>query len=97
MDTVLEAIERLRAEGYTLEMSATPDGRLRCAHCGDEIDPSMAIVDHTERFEGASDPDDEEILLAISTSCGHRGWFVAHYGADMEPGDVALVRALTTR
>jgi hypothetical protein len=97
METVLEAIARLKAAGYVQEMSATADGKLRCSVCADEIDPSMALIDETVRFEGESDPDDEEILLAISTSCGHKGWFSAAYGPDTPPEDVAVLQALTTR
>ena len=56
-----------------------------------------AVVDETVRFEGESNPDDEAIVVAISTAHGHQGYIVAAYGADMEAGDVALLQALTAR
>ena len=97
METVVEAIARIRAAGYDLEMSATPEGWLRCGVCDEVVDPASAVVDETVRFEGESNPDDEAIVMAISTPHDHRGYIVAAYGADMEAGDVALLQALTHR
>lgn len=97
METVIEAIARLRSQGYDLEMSAAPGGRLTCGTCHDDVDPDEAVVDVTVRFEGASDPDDEAIVMAISTSHGHKGYLVAAYGPDMPVDDVALMQALTRR
>jgi len=97
VETVLEAIARLRAEGYDLEMSAAPGGGLRCGECGEVVDPHDAVIDETVRFEGQSDPDDEAIVLALSTPHGHRGYLVAAYGPDMSADEVALVQALTSR
>jgi len=97
METILEAIDRLRALGYDMEMSATPEGRLRCGVCDEEIEAAAAAVDEIVRFEGASDPDDEAILIAVSTPAGHRGYFVAAYGPDMAAEDVAFLQALTAR
>lgn len=97
METVLEAIARLRSAGYELEMSAAPGGRLRCGVCHEDLDPHDALIDETVRFEGESDPDDEAIVMAISTPHGHRGYLVAAYGPDMSADEVALVQALTAR
>lgn len=97
METVLEAIERLQAAGYEMEMSAAPGGRLRCGVCHDDLDPHTAVIEETVRFEGASDPDDEAIVLAISTPHGHLGHLVAAYGPDMSADEVSLLQALTTR
>lgn len=94
METVLEAINRLRAAGYELEMSAAPGGRLRCGECGDDLDPAAVTIDETVRFEGPSDPGEEAIVIAITTPHGHRGYFVAAYGPDMPADDVTLVQAL---
>ncbi len=97
METLLDAIARLQADGYLLEMSATADGQIRCGVCGEVIDPTTATIDETVRFEGESNPDDEAILLAISTPCGHRGHFVAAYGPDMPAEDVQVLQALQRR
>ena len=97
METILEAIARIRSAGYDLEMSATPEAWLQCGVCNEVVDPATAVVDETVRFEGESNPDDEAIVVAISTAHGHQGYIVAAYGADMEAGDVALLQALTAR
>lgn len=97
METIVEAIARLRAAGYDMEMSAGPGGLLHCGVCDEDLDASEATIDETVRFEGASDPDDEAIVMAISTPHGHRGHLVAAYGPDMSADEVSLVQALTAR
>ena len=94
METVTHAIERLAAEGYTIEWSATEGALLYCAECDERADPAQVTVDETVRFEGASDPDDEVVVLAITAPSGRRGYFIAAYGPDMPPDAVAVVQAL---
>lgn len=94
METVLDAIARFRADGYELEMSATPDGSLRCGVCGVVEPPSDVTVDEVVRYEGESDPGDEAIVLAITTAHGDRGYLVAAYGPDMPAGVVSLLQHL---
>jgi PAS domain S-box-containing protein len=93
METMLEATDRLRASGFTTGLSALPSGRVRCGACGRVVDAALVTVLHTVRFEGDSNPDDEEILVAGSMPCGHRGLFSAAYGPslDAEAGDVLRV------
>jgi hypothetical protein len=97
METVLEAIERVRAAGYSREWSATDNGRLRCGECHEVLDAAQVSIDETVRFEGASDPDDEVILFAIAGPCGHRGYYLTAYGPDTPPSDVTVLQALTRR
>jgi hypothetical protein len=97
METMLQAINRLRACGYRLDLFAVPGGRLRCGGCGEVVDARDAIVDETVRFEGVSNPDDQAILNAITTSCGHRGLFSAAYGVYTSIDNVDVLPALTVR
>jgi hypothetical protein len=94
VETLSEAIARLRALGFARDFTAAPDGRLRCSECGQELDPASLQIEEIVRFEGESDPGDESILFALSGSCGHLGLYSAPYGPDATPEDVAVVGAL---
>jgi hypothetical protein len=53
------------------------------------------VVDHTFRFEGVSDPGDEDIVLGISLpDWGVKGVLTSAYGADVEPEQARVLRAL---
>jgi len=54
METVLDASARLRAAGYTTDLSAVPHGRLRCAACGATVDAASCTVVDVVRFEGGA-------------------------------------------
>ena len=94
METVLDATARLRAAGYGGDFVATEDGRLRCAACGTEHDPAAMVIDEVVRYEGASDPDDEAILLALSCDCGQQGLYVTGFGPAAGAADAAVLRRL---
>jgi hypothetical protein len=95
-DTLTEAIGRLRADGYTDDLAATDDGRLACAQCGVVEDPLTMRIDRTVRFEGASDPGDEAILLAVTCHCGIRGLYSAAYGPATPAADTAVLTRFAT-
>jgi len=94
METVLEATQRLRADGYDADFTPTADGRLRCGACGTEHDPETMAVDEVVRYEGASDPQDEAILLALRCTCGRRGLYSTAFGPAASPADDAVLRRL---
>ena len=48
----------------------------------------------TVRFEGISNPEDQAILDAVITPCGHRGLFSAAYGVYASTEDVDVLQAL---
>jgi len=95
VDTPLEVMTRLRAEGYHEEFSALKGGRLRCGWCGVEVDAAGAHIDRVARFEGDSDPDDEVILYALSGPDEHRGMYLAAYGVHATPDDIEVARLLS--
>ena len=97
METLTEAMERLRDAGYGSELSATDDGELECIVCGEIIDPATVRIDETVRFEGPSDPGDEQILFALSTEAGHLGSYNSAYGPDTPAADVEVMKALSRR
>lgn len=94
METILEASERLRRRGYAGDFSATDEGLLRCQGCGTNHEPAELEIHEVVRYEGASNPDDEEILFALECGCGRRGLYVSAFGPGVGTGDVAVLRKL---
>lgn len=94
METLTEAIERLRADGYTADFVPTEEGRLRCPVCNSTHDPAEMSIDDELRFEGESDPADMSLLLALTCDCGAKGLYSTQFGPEIGPEDAAVVRAL---
>ena len=96
METVLEAVRRLRTLGFVSDLTAEADGRLRCGACHQVMDTGAVTIVQTVRFEGHSNPDDEAILDAVITPCGHRGLFSAAYGPAVDLRTSEALRLLGT-
>ena len=96
---MLEAIARLKQTGYKVDLTALPGARIHCGACNNVADAHEATVDETVRFEGDSNPADEQILLAITLPCTHNGLYSAAFGPDTPADDVEVLRAIadTTR
>lgn len=92
METQQEAIERLRGEGYEVDLWIAEDGVLTD---GDGTwDTGSVAVDHVVRFEGMSNPDDEAMLLAVAITNGPRGLVTLPYGPDISGPQADSVREL---
>ncbi len=94
METLTQAIDRLRNDGYGADFFATEDGKLGCRGCGTIEDPAAMQIDATVRFEGTSNPGDEAILIALTCASGCRGLYSAAYGPSAPPADVAVLQRL---
>jgi len=94
LETLSEAMARLRARGYLRDFSPVAGGRLRCGECGTEFDAADVRIEEIVRFEGVSDPGDESILFALAGPFGHKGLYSAAYGPNATPEDVSVVAAL---
>jgi hypothetical protein len=97
METLLEAMARLRSAGFAVDLVAGPSGSLRCSECGSVLAANTMTLVHTVRFEGDSNPDDQAILTALVTPCGHRGLFSAGYGPAAASHDSEALRGLAER
>ena len=96
-ETLTDAMERLRRHGYEVDFAATSDGLLMCAACNAEYDPAVIGIDHTVRFEGDSNPDDEAILLALHGADGCMGLYSAAFGPSAPANDARVLRLLARR
>jgi len=84
-DTLTDAINNLRHQGYTEDFNLNAN----CIDCkmGEiELHPHEFEIDKVFRFYGPSDPDDESILYAISSpKYSLRGILVDGYGTSSDP------------
>ncbi len=79
-DTLVEALNALKSEGYTYDFNLV-DNCLECDGLEEKFDHQKFEVDEVFRFEGISNPDDNSILYAISTTSGVKGILLDAYGA----------------
>jgi copper chaperone CopZ len=94
LETVTDALTRLRAEGFTNDFYATEQGELACSGCLQTMAPAGTQVHETVRFEGDSNPDDQDIVVAIVCSSGCKGVYSAAYGTSTRPNDTAVLQKL---
>ena len=94
METLTEAMHRLRANGYVHDLRAAQGGQLRCRTCESLNDPESVSIAETVRFEGDSNPDDEAILIAISCPGGCLGQFSAAFGPTAAALDTKVLQRL---
>ena len=95
-DTLSEAMNELKKQGYTEDFNLEQDciigknGKLKLI--SDDF-----VVDKFYRFEGESDPGDEAILYAISVPKHNiKGILVNGYGISAEPIASEMVEKLKT-
>lgn len=100
MEGLREALARLEAHGYDTPLQAVEGGLRdpRPEARGRVIAPEDLVIDEVVRFEGASDPEEQAALFALSERGGSlRGTFVATYGANTSPEVAAAVQGLVAR
>ena len=97
-DTVTEAMADLKKMGYTIDFSIlTAKECLICHITATELSPDDFEIDHFYRFEGDSDPGDQMIVYAISSTKNNlKGIVVNAYGIYADNESSAIVKKLNT-
>ncbi|HMO61739.1 MAG TPA: phosphoribosylpyrophosphate synthetase [Ferruginibacter sp.] len=79
-DTISAAIAGLKAKGYSLDFNISFD-TIKCDEHNICLNPSEFEITEVHRFEGETNPSDEEVLYAIQSKDGkQRGTFVSAFG-----------------
>lgn len=96
MTTLSEVMNHLSKEGYTFDFNTAAksgdDQNLLTQH------PENFLIDRFYRFEGASDPEDESILYAISSTDGKiKGLLVDGYGISADYPVEEIIKQIKTR
>lgn len=92
-DTVTEAISDLKARGYTLDFNLQVNA-LQCFNPDLNLEPEEFEIKAIYRFEGATNPSDEEIVYAIESKDGHKGVFVNGYGPSADAVGAEMMKKL---
>lgn len=94
MTTLSEVTNLLKKRGYTVEFNLKPN-HLECTGDDLKILPGEFIVDKHYRFEGISDPGDEAIVFAISSSKHNlKGVLIDGYGISSDGISSEMIKAL---
>ena len=98
-DTSLgRVLAELERDGWTGQLQPLEGGRLRCVTCRTEFDAADVDADAVRRLEGASDPDDDVIVVpVVCPGCSTRAVLIAHYGPEASPEDADVVFAMHRR
>ena len=88
---VSEALEKLRAEGYTTDFNIKENCLVCEGHKFDADDFRIAAV---YRYEGPSDPADEATVYAIESDTGIKGVLVTGYGMSYDAFSTEILKKL---
>ncbi|MDP2187205.1 MAG: cupin domain-containing protein [Sphingobacteriaceae bacterium] len=95
--TLSETINALVLLGYTHDFNVHQDS-LFCHQSNSVLQPADFQIDKVYRFEGASNPDDQAILYAISASkSDFKGTLVNGYGLSSDAYTNELIEMLQTQ
>jgi len=93
-DTVTEAVSDLQQRGYSHDFKVNRD----CFFCDDkaiQLKPDQFTVDEVYRFEGDTDPGDENVVYAISsTNQPLKGILALAFGTYAEEVSAELLQKL---
>lgn len=93
--TLVEILGELSQAGYTGDFVVDGDGAVCCRVCGTCQRPESLQLDGQRRIEGASDPADMGIVLAVRCgSCSQKGSVVVRYGPEASEGEAELLTHL---
>lgn len=94
LESLSEAQRRLSDAGFGEDLLAS-GSRLRSARTGIEYDPATLKAAEIIRFEGVSDPDDQAVLVAVSTRDDvPLGTFTTPYGPSATAEEAEILRHL---
>jgi len=91
--TVSNALDALQKEGYVLDFNLRPDC-VECKSLNINLSPDEFVIDKFFRFEGASNPDDNAIVYAISSKNGLKGTLLDAYGVYADTLSTAMIDKL---
>ena len=95
-DTVVEAIKGLQLQGYTINFNIAFD-KLICKETNICLNPNEFEIVQTFRFEGDSNPEDEDIVYAIESKNGNqKGILTSAYGLYADSTSNEMIQKLST-
>lgn len=92
-DTLSEALNDLKKRGYTNDFNIECDS-LECKHLELKLRPDEFEITEFYRFEGDSNPGDQEVIYAIESTDGLKGTLVDAYGIYSDDISADMIRKL---
>jgi hypothetical protein len=93
--TMTRVIEHYERQGYGGQFVVVAGGSVVCSSCGAESVVADLEVDGRRRLEGASDPADMAMIVALRCPvCATGGTAIVRYGPEAEPEHSEFLLAL---
>jgi hypothetical protein len=93
-ETVSEAVNGLKSRGYTIDFNLSYDS-IVCHETPINLMPSEFEIIEVHRFEGETNPSDQEVVYAIESKHGEKGVLVNAYGVYSDPVSDEMIKKLT--
>ncbi len=93
-DTVTEAVKGLKERGYTIDFNIAFD-KLMCSQNKICLHPDEFEITEVHRFEGDSNPDDEDIVYAVESKDKKiKGVITSAFGLYADPISNKIIQKL---
>ena len=94
-DTVTEAVKGLKERGYNVDFNIAFD-KLVCSDNKICLQPDEFEIMEVHRFEGDSNPDDEDVVYALESKDGkHKGVITSAFGIYADPVSNKIIQKLS--
>lgn len=94
-DTVVAAINDLKQRGYSTDFNLAFD-KIICNQTGTCLNPSEFEITEIYRFEGDTNPSDEDVVYAIESKDGNRkGIFTSAFGTYADQISDEMIKKLS--
>ncbi|MBK7433886.1 MAG: phosphoribosylpyrophosphate synthetase [Chitinophagaceae bacterium] len=94
-ETVSEALTHLKSKGYTLDFNLSFN-QLECPDPGLCLKPEDFEITARFRFEGDTNPDDEDVVYVVESKDGKlKGTITSAYGLYADNLSTEMIRKLT--
>lgn len=88
-----DVVASWREEGFEKDFQVVDGGAIDCG-CDETHPAGEYTVEHEFRYEGITNPGDEEVLIAATAPCGCKGTLTMAYGPTASADEAEAARAL---
>lgn len=94
-DTVTDALKDLKSRGYTIDFNIAFD-KIVCSKNETVLNPHEFEIVEVYRFEGDTNPDDEDVVYAVASKDGTiKGTLTSAFGTYAESISSAMIEKLS--
>lgn len=94
-DTVTDALNDLKKRGYTIDFNIAFD-KIVCTNNETILNPHEFEIVEVYRFEGDTNPDDEDVVYAVASKDGKiKGTLTSAFGTYAESISAAMIEKLS--